>query len=81
LFNEDGSINDNYSVVLNPVIEAYYYSDIICSNSFNDIYYGFVENQDNKSKKSDSEKLASRNSSGYKRTVHAGSPGHHLTRG
>lgn len=81
LFNEDGSINENYNVVLNPIIEAYYYSDIICSNSFNDIYYGFVENQDNKSKGADSEKLASRNSSGYKRTVHAGSPGHHLTRG
>lgn len=81
LFNADGSINSDYIVKLNPIIEACFYSDIICSNSFNDIYYGFSENQDNKSKGTPAEKLASRISSGYKRTVHAGSPGHHLAIG
>ena len=81
LFNLDGSVNTRYRIELNPVIEAHFYSDNICSNAFNDIYYGFSENQDNKSKGTAAEKLASRISSGYKRTVHAGSTRHHFGRG
>lgn len=70
------------NVILNPVLQAYFYSDILLSNSFNEIIFGRTFFHPNKSgaKPNDADYLtrseASRLSASYKRTVIAGGTTH-----
>lgn len=74
--DEDGNI------ILNPVLQAYFYSDILLSNSFNEIIFGRTFFHPNKSgaDPNDADYLtkseASRLSASYKRTVIAGGTTH-----
>ena len=70
------------NIILNPVLQAYFYSDILLSNSFNEIIFGRTFFHPNKSgaKPNDADYLtrseASRLSASYKRTVIAGGTTH-----
>lgn len=70
------------NIILNPVLQAYFYSDILLSNSFNEIIFGRTFFHPNKSgaDPNDADYLtkseASRLSASYKRTVIAGGTTH-----
>ena len=85
--------DDEGNLILNPMLDAYFYSDILTSNSFNDLLFGHSLYHDNKYEIDESTDLnpdgtynenyyihseASRLSASYKRTVIAGATVHSM---
>lgn len=72
----NGEINPEYSVELNPILNSWLYADGICSQSYEEIFFGLNENNPNKSKGDGESRVSGRLLAHYKRTVPAGSTVH-----
>lgn len=74
-------INKDYRVELNPVLDSYLYADGICSQAWEEIFFGFNENNPTKNGFDVISDSASRLIAQYKRTVPAGSTVHLFQQG
>lgn len=72
----DGEVNPEYSVELNPILNSWIYADGICSQAYEEVFFGLNENNPNKSKGDGESKISGRLLAHYKRTVPAGSTVH-----
>lgn len=76
LVYSNGTINPNYEIELNPILNSWFYADGICSQSWEEIFFGLNENNPNKSEDAGDTALSGRLLAQYKRTVSAGSTVH-----
>lgn len=72
----NGEINPEYEIELNPILNSWIYGDGICSQSWEEIFFGLNENNPNKSDGGNEAEVAGRLLAHYKRTVPAGSTVH-----
>ena len=72
----NGEVNPEYSVELNPILNSWLYADGICSQSYEEVFFGLNENNPNKSKEPGESRVSGRLLAHYKRTVPAGSTVH-----
>lgn len=72
----NGQINPEYRVELNPVLNSWLYADGICSQAYEEIFFGLNENNPNKASDSGESSASGRLLAHYKRTVPAGSTVH-----
>lgn len=69
-------INPEYTVELNPILNSWIYADGICSQAYEEIFFGLNENNPNGSVDSEESASSGRLLAHYKRTVPAGSTVH-----
>lgn len=72
----DGEVNPEYSIELNPILNSWLYADGICSQSYEEVFFGLNENNPNKSAGEGESRISGRLLAHYKRTVPAGSTVH-----
>ena len=76
LLLDENSINPNYEIELNPILNSWFYADGICSQAWEEIFFGLNENNPNKSADAGDSSMSGRLLAQYKRTVSAGSTVH-----
>lgn len=77
----DGQVNPEYRVELNPILNSWLYADGICSQAYEEIFFGLNENNPNKGSDSGESSSSGRLLAHYKRTVPAGSTVHLFQQG